>query len=55
MSHRQQEVYLSKTQTGQHGLFTGGFLVWSLDSDDAEIARQTAERLNFKYVERETS
>lgn len=32
-SWHQQTVHLSFTRNGQPGLFTGGMLVWSLDSD----------------------
>jgi len=51
-----QKVYLSQTQSGIYGYFTGGFLVWNLTPDEyakpADWHISNCSRRGWMYVSR---
>lgn len=49
---QRQQVRLGRTQSGQHGLFTGGFLAWPLSPEEhAALSAMPYHELR-SYVQR---
>lgn len=49
-----QKVYLGRTQGGQYGYFTNGFLAWSLSYEDyvkpTEWHEARCKQLRFEFI-----